>query len=138
MNLSRGTGFIELYIKTFTLQEADWDVISEGLHWVYDVFPLFKRIRMHGGNPEQGAVYGFTAWNQDRGYVSLHNPSDKAQTYAFALTRTFGLMPSSGPYQASAPVDRYLKGLNPQYHFGETVNLELAPHEVRIVDFVCQ
>ena len=66
MNLSRGTGFVELYITPGNLREPDWDVLAEGLHWVHDVFPLFARSRMHGGNPRQGDVYGYTAWNRTR------------------------------------------------------------------------
>jgi hypothetical protein len=135
MNLSRGTGFIELYIKTFVLQETDWDVVSEGLHWVYQVFPTFQHVRMHGGNPKEGAVYGFTAWNQTRGYVSLHNPGDRAQTYTFTLDRALGVIPNSGPFQVSAPEKRYLKGLQEQYRYGNTVSLKLAAQEVRIIDF---
>jgi hypothetical protein len=49
MSLSRGTGFIELYLKPFALQSEDWDVLSEGLHWATEVFPTFSRVRMHGG-----------------------------------------------------------------------------------------
>lgn len=136
MNLSRGTGFIELYIKTFALQEADWDVISEGLHWVYDTFPTFKRVRMHGGNPKEAEVYGFTGWTANRGYVSLHNPSDKAQTYTFTLDRAFGLVPNTGPLRLTAPDNRYLKGLKQRYHYGDSITLELEPQEVRILNFL--
>jgi hypothetical protein len=49
MSLSRGTGFIEIYLKPFALQSEDWDVLSEGLHWATEVFPTFSRVRMHGG-----------------------------------------------------------------------------------------
>jgi len=56
MNISRGTGFIELYIKPMALQEYDWDVMAEGLEWAHAVFPTFNRSRMHGGNPENAEV----------------------------------------------------------------------------------
>jgi hypothetical protein len=29
MNMSRGTGFVELYIKPFVMKDYDWDVIAE-------------------------------------------------------------------------------------------------------------
>lgn len=41
MNLSRGTGFIELYIKTHQLSSGDWDVLAEGLRWSHKFFPAF-------------------------------------------------------------------------------------------------
>jgi len=31
MNLSRGTGFIDLYIITEELSKSDWDVLAKGL-----------------------------------------------------------------------------------------------------------
>ena len=45
MNLSRGTGFVELYLKTDSLSATDWDVLAEGLKWSYQAFPTFKRVR---------------------------------------------------------------------------------------------
>jgi hypothetical protein len=135
MNLSRGTGFVELYIKTFNLAERDWQVVSEGLHWVHDVFPLFKRARMHGGDPRKGQVYGYTGWNAQRGYVSIHNPSDTKQSYSFALDRKFGLVPNSGSFYLSSPIERCVKGLDKQCSYGDTITLELEPQEIIILNF---
>jgi hypothetical protein len=136
MSLSRGTGFIELYLKPSVLQSSDWDVLSEGLHWVREVFPTFSRVRMHGGQPNNGEVYGYTAWNQTQGYISIHNPSDKKQTYTVKLDRVFGLLPGSGPFYVSSPLGadstRNLPGM---YKFGDTLAFELAPQEVRIINF---
>ncbi len=136
MNLSRGTGFIELYIKPAILGDHDWDVVSEGLHWAYDVFPLFKRSRMHGGSPKAGEVYGYTAWDRSAGYVSIHNPAAKAQTYRFVLDRTFGLAPGgSRRFHLSSPMESSLKGLDREYSVGDQVALELQPREIRILNF---
>ena len=135
MNMSRGTGFIELYIKTFKLSDSDWDVLSEGLHWAHEVFPTFKRSRMHGGDPKQGQVYGFTAWTDKQGYVSFHNPSDKEQVYTFTLDRAFGLMQDSGTFNLSSPMVDSLSGLKKKYSYGDTISITLAPKEIRILNF---
>jgi len=135
MNMSRGTGFVELYIKTFKLSESDWDVLSEGLRWVRDVFPTFKRSRMHGGDPRQGQVYGFCGWNAEQGYVSIHNPSDQKQVYTFTLDRAFGLVPDSGTFHLSSPMADSLTGLREQYSYGETISVTLEPKEIRILNF---
>ena len=68
--------------------------------------------------------------------VSLHNPSDGAQDYSFTLNRAFGLIPGSGPFLLSAPLDRYRRGLPRRYAWGDTVRLTLAPREIRVIDFV--
>ncbi|MBN1124282.1 MAG: hypothetical protein JXA82_04685 [Sedimentisphaerales bacterium] len=135
MNISRGTGFIELYIKTFNLKDYDWDVLSEGLHWAYSVFPTFHRSRMHGGSPQDGEIYGYTAWTQDQGYVSVHNPSSEEKTYSFVLDRSFGLMPDSGTFFVSSPIADCMKGLAEKYCEEDIVTVRLQPREIRILNF---
>jgi len=135
MSLSRGTGLVELYITPGILQEPDWDVLAEGLLWVHDVFPLFRRVRMHGGNPKTGEVYGYTAWNKTRGYISIHNPADEPQTYSITLDRSFGLIPDSGPFQISSPMADSTTGLKTNWKYGDTLSVELKPREIRILNF---
>ncbi|MDX2511382.1 MAG: hypothetical protein QNK25_04975 [Desulfobacterales bacterium] len=135
MNMSRGTGFIELYIKTFKLADQDWDVLSEGLHWAGHIFPTFGRSTMHGGNPKKDEVYGFTGWNAKQGYVSIHNPGDKAKSYTFKLNRKFGLLPDSGQFNLSSPIQRCVKGLNKDYRYGDSLTLDLDPKEIIILNF---
>lgn len=135
MNMSRGTGFVELYLKTFKLEDYDWDVLAESMLWVEDVFPTFLRSRMHGGDPKQKEVYGFTAWNTSRGYISVHNPSDKPLTYSITLDRSFGLVPGTAPYHLSSPLADSLVGLKSEYAYGDTLELSLQPGEIRILNF---
>ena len=135
MNMSRGTGFIELYVKPAVLGEYDWDVLAEGLHWAHDAFPTFKRSRMHGGDPRSGEVYGYTAWIADRGYVSIHNPSGEAKKYSFTLDRAFGLFENSGAFNLTSPLSDSLAGLGGKYEYGDKVSMELEPREIRILNF---
>lgn len=135
MNMSRGTGFVELYLKTFNLVDYDWDVLAEGLCWVEDVFPTFERSRMHGGGPKAGEVYGFTAWNEKRGYVSIHNPSDETKSYTVTLDREFGLVPGQKKYYLTSPLSDSLTGLKKSYNFGESFKISMEPKEIRILNF---
>lgn len=135
MNMSRGTGFIELYIKTFNLSDSDWDVLGEGLCWAHEFFATFKRSRMHGGDPRQAEVYGFTAWSEQQGYVSIHNPSDEEQVYSFTLDRAFGLIADSGAFNLSSPMADSVTGLQKKYSYGDTISLSLTPKEIRILNF---
>lgn len=135
MSLSRGTGFIELYIKPGALKDYDWDVISEGLHWANETFPTFRRSRLHGGSPRAGEVYGYTGWTATQGYISIHNPAGKPQTHRLTLDRTFGLLPGTGPFRLSSPIADSVRDLKPEYAFGDSLALELRPREVRILNF---
>ncbi len=135
MNMSRGTGFVELYLKTFNLVDYDWDVLAEGLLWVEDVFPTFLRSRMHGGAPKAGDVYGFTAWNKSRGYISVHNPSEKAKSYTVTLDREFGLILGQKKYYLTSPLSDSLTGLKKSYNFGDSFEILMQPKEIRILNF---
>ncbi|MDD2600314.1 MAG: hypothetical protein PHO37_13995 [Kiritimatiellae bacterium] len=135
MNLSRGTGFIELYLKSAVLQEHDWDVLAEGIQWAQEIFPTFTRARMHGGDPRRKEVYGYTAWNKDQGYISIHNPSSEKKSYRFKLDRSFGLIPDSGRFYLSSPIAQSLKALKKRYAYGDTMLIQLEPGEIRALNF---
>ena len=134
MNMSRGTGFIELYLKTPKLKDYDWDVLAEGLKWAEMVFPTFERSRMHGQDPKKG-TYGYTAWNKAGGYVSIHNPTNKKVSYSFTLDRDFGLEPLAKNYFVSSPLAGSTTGLGKNYKYGESVTVSLEPKEIKILNF---
>ncbi len=138
MNLARGTGFIELYIKPSVLQPGDWDVLAEGLRWARAVFPTFRRVRMFGGSPRAGEVYGYTAWGATQGYVALHNPSGTAASTTVTLDRASGLVPGSGPFHVSSPIDDATRGLPATVAAGDALTLELRPREIRVIDFTAR
>lgn len=135
MALSRGTGFLEFYLKPSALKAPDWNVLAEGMLWTETTGAAFKRSRLHGGDPAKREVYGYTGWLTDRGYASFHNPSDKPATYRFTLDRKSGLIPGSGPFRLSSPLDGDADGLKPSYAYGESFELTLKPGEVRILNF---
>ena len=136
MNLSRGTGFVELYLKTDSLSATDWDVLAEGLKWTYQAFPTFKRVRMHGGNPKKNEVYGYTAWNDKQGYISIHNPSAEQREYKITLDRKTGLMPDSKKvYRVTSVLENKSEGVQKQYHYGDVLSLTLRPKEILLLDF---
>ncbi len=135
MNMSRGTGFIELYIKPAVLKDYDWDVLAEGLQWAQDVFPTFKRSRMHGGSPTKGEVYGYTAWNAKQGYVSIHNPAATDNEYSFTLDRAFGLLPGSGKFSLSSPMDDSVESLAKEYSYGDQITLTIKSGDIKVLNF---
>lgn len=136
MNLSRGTGFIELYIRTKRLSSSDWDIVAEGLQWAYKMSPVFKHVRMHGGNPSRNEVYGYTAWEKNQGYISFHNPSDKAQAYSFSLDRTNGVPKQlAHKLHVSSPNGKSAHGIPDKIKYGDCIHITLQPHEILLLDF---
>ena len=139
MSLSRGTGFVELYLKTFDLSKSDWDVLAEGMKWVHHAFPAFKRARMIGGNPKANEVYGYTGWTDDSGYLSLHNPSNETREFKFVLDRTLGLpktaMSQGRSYVMSSPLTADADSLPKTAAAGQPCTITLPPRAVRILEF---
>ena len=134
MNLSRGTGFIEFYIKTQKLSSADWDVLAAGLKWAEKSFPYFKKVRMHGGNPNKNEIYGYTGWNEKGGYISVHNPSDKLQKYSIVLNEKLGISKKQ-PYRVTSPLSNAKQMKNKKIYPGDTLEISLKPKQVKIFDF---
>lgn len=135
MNLSRGTGFIELYVKTHTLSESDWDVLAKGLKWAHSVFPYFKNAKMHGGNPKKAEVYGYTAWNENGGYISIHNPSDTTKTYTVKLDRKLGVPLGEREYVISSPIGNINEQRGETVTYNSELKITLAPKDIKILDF---
>lgn len=136
MNLSRGTGFIELYIKTEKLSETDWDVLADGLKWAHRVFPFFKFSKMHGGSPEESEIYGYTGWNENGGYASFHNPSEsQTKTYSFTLNRAFGVINSLDKLIISSPLSNAEEMEGKTISNGEKIEITLEPGEVKVLEF---
>ena len=139
MNLARGTGFVELYLKTARLSESDWGVLAGGLKWVHRMFPAFKRARMVGGDPAKNEVYGYVGWSDEQGYVALHNPADKEASFTFKLDRKSGLtkiaLDRGATYGISLPLTGDADGLPKQIKVGDELMLTLAPKSVRVLEF---
>ncbi len=139
MSLSRGTGFVELYLKTFSLSEKDWDVLAEGMLWVERMFPTFRRAKMIGGDPMQSEVYGFTGWDEERGYLSLHNPSGDHRKFEIDLDRTVGLPTTTQQqpttYEISSPFKEDEDVLPKKAIAGKRLTIDLPPRSIRILEF---
>lgn len=135
MNLSRGAGFIELYIKTQVLSGSDWDVMAEGIKWAHKYFPTFDNVKMHGGDPRKKSVYGYSGWNNGMGYISIHNPSDKPQKLSVTLDRSLGVDKQVKDYQLSSPLQGNTEDLKKSWSFGDTLEIELQPKEIRVLTF---
>ncbi len=153
--LSRGTLTVELYFVVNSLDDAEYDVIADGLKWLHHIAPAFQRSHMHGGNPvgsesaedplstkklnldETAEIYGYTGWTDSLGYISVHNPTASAQSYSVQLGRKLGLAEGSGPFRSTYVVGTDAKTGRRDWQFGETMTIQLPPRGVVVIDFEC-
>jgi hypothetical protein len=137
MNISRGTGFIELYIKTEILSKEDWDVMADGLQWAHKIFPYFGNPKMHGGDPKAKQVYGYTGWNESGGYISFHNPSDSKQSYTVNFDQKLGMKSIPNQWFTVSSPQKSLPILpTNRVKYGSTLELTLKPNEIVILEYL--
>jgi hypothetical protein len=151
--LSRGTTTVELYFVVNSLDADEFDVLADGLKWLYHVAPTFKRSRMHGGNPvgsesaenplstkkidldKAGQVYGYAGWTELLGFISIHNPTPMPQSYSVRLDRKLGLVAGSGPFRSTYVVGADRKPDERGWRYGDTMTIQLQPHSVAVINF---
>jgi len=135
MSLSRGTGLIDLYLKPNILSEKNWDVLADGLKWAHKSFPYFSNPKMHGGNPKKLEVYGYTGWNENGGYISFYNLSDKTVTYKITLDRKTGLLKNKNRYRISSDLNGSDNSIGKEKNYGDILSVSLQTGQVKVLDF---
>ena len=87
-----------------------------------------------GGNPNTGEVYGFAAWQKDRGTLTIRNPNDIEQTFELNLKDVFELYSKkSSVYELKSPYkDQRIQSFT--LNSNETKSITLKPSEVLVFD----
>lgn len=80
-----GTSLQELYINPHKLNSYTWDVLAEAIKWSRHNKDVLVDVHWVGGNPVNGEVYGYGAWQPGRATLMLRNPSAKKQSFTFVL-----------------------------------------------------
>ena len=88
---TRGTAFWELYYSFNLFNDAKWRINADVLKFIADNFHILRNAKLIGESPDTGAVYGYSAWEGAEGIVSVRNPLDRPQSFAFTLDRVIGV-----------------------------------------------
>jgi len=100
---------------------ANKDILAD-THWI-------------GGSPEKGEVYGWAAWKNNQGTLTLRNPSDKVQTFAVDIAKTFELPANAAAkYQLQSPWKADVSKSKLTATAGKIIAIELKPFEVLTLD----
>jgi hypothetical protein len=99
-----GTQLQELYVTPSLLTNADWNVLAEAAKWSRRNASTLVDTHWVGGDPRWLSVYGWAAWSQQKGILTLRNPSDKPQELALDIGQAFELPEGAKPkYSARSP-----------------------------------
>ncbi len=83
------------YIQASDLTQERWKVLARAAAWAKSHEKLFRWSRMIGGDPAQGEVYGYAAFDDGRGVLALRNPSSEPRTFQGSLASLLDLPPAT-------------------------------------------
>ena len=91
-----GSSLQELYISHDRMKPEFWPILAEAAKWSKKNEDILCDVHWIGGSPINLEVYGFAAWKQGYGTLTLRNPSDKPQQFILDLKTIFeipGIIP---------------------------------------------
>lgn len=84
-----GSSLQELYISHDRMKPDFWPILAEASKWSKKNEDILSDVHWIGGSPINLEVYGFAAWKQGYGVLTLRNPSDKPQQFILDLKTLF-------------------------------------------------
>lgn len=128
-----GTSLQELYINPHKLNSNNWDCLSAAANWAKANEAILADVHWIGGDPSKGEVYGFAAWQNGKGTVTLRNPTSTTKSFACSVQSAFEI-----PAEKSADyVFSDAKSLtHAKVTEGNQLNMELKPFQVIVLNAV--
>ena len=131
----RGTCFWELYYSYNMMNEAKWRINYSVLRFLEDNIDVLANSVIFGGRPSEKQVYGFSAFADNEGILCLRNPADTPAEYTVRLDESIGVSKNL----VYAPMIQILpyntRGIDGIHNYGETIKVNLAPYETKILHF---
>jgi hypothetical protein len=91
-----GTQLQELYLSPQLLSSQNWDDLAAAARWSRANAATLRDTHWIGGDPAKLEVYGWAAWSERKGLITLRNPSDRPAAFRCDIGPLFEL-----PAQAS-------------------------------------
>lgn len=132
---SRGTAFWELYYSFNLFNEDMWRINADVLKFVKENFHILKNSKLIGKSADIGEIYGYSAWTDDEGIISLRNPSDKKQKYSVKLEKQLGVSESIENIARINIIPYCENACEKTYSYGDTLEVELDAHEIVLYKF---
>ena len=136
-NAMRGTAFWELYYSPSLFDAEKWQVTADVLDFAetnHNVLKNAKLFVQEGKNPSNG-VYGYSAWNNKKGFVSFVNPTSTKQTYELTLDNIVGV-PTSMKGLKEYSIYPYAAGTTGKtVSYGDTLKVTLEPNTSAIYQY---
>jgi len=129
-----GTQLQEMYV-TPVLTSAEWDTLAECAKWSRANADTLVDTHWIGGDPNELEPYGWAAWSEKKGIITVRNPDARPRTIALDVQKAFEL-PDGAPrsYGARDPWGSGGAAVPSTLSAGNEFTIELAPFEVRTIE----
>ena len=132
---TRGTGFWEFYYSPSMMDDEKWAVNGEAVRWIEDNYETLKHARFHGGKPGHGEVYGYSAWDKEKGILSIRNPINQEQEYTLKLDRLVGMPENIGKLYRKVILGDGRHNTLETLSYGDSITIRLKPYETVIFEY---
>lgn len=127
-----GTSLQELYINPHKLNSNTWDVLAEAIKWAGKNKDVLIDAHWIGGNPIEGEVYGYGAWQPDRGTLVLRNPSSQKVVFSFTLNEALQI-PEGHNQEKYTLFNEVRKETLGSISVNDIKKIKLEPFEVKVI-----
>jgi hypothetical protein len=134
-----GTGnqLQEMYITGALLSQSNWDTLAEAAKWSRANMETLRDVHWVGGDPTKGECYGYAAWSQQKGILTLRNPSDEPMSIELDPAKAFELPDDAvGSFTAHSPWTSEKDQLPIALQRGVVHRFELRPWQLLTVEAI--
>jgi hypothetical protein len=110
-----------------------WDALAEAAKWSRDNADVLVDTHWVGGDPATADIYGWAAWSERKGILSLRNPSDKPGSITIDISKAFELPNGAAEkYSLKSPWKEDIDSEAIVLTAGKTHMFKLKPFEVLV------
>lgn len=135
MHATRGMAFWELYYSFNMMTPAKWKANGDVLKWARANYHILQHAQLIGKTPVQNEVYGYSAWTDTEGVLSLRNPTDKPATYQINLDELIGVKDTVQNVYRYNVYNKSDSETEEKFSRGASFTVTLKPFEVKIYQF---
>jgi hypothetical protein len=128
-----GTNLQELYVNPHKLSTPSWNCLADAAIWAKENESILVDTHWIGGDPAKGEVYGYAAWSEGKGILSIRNPSSKKQIFETSVREIFELPYTENDFYQFFDVRNKSRTGEKEVSFkGKSIKITLNPFEHRV------
>lgn len=126
-----GTSLQELYINPHKLNSRNWNCLRDAANWAKANEQVLADVHWVGGDPAEGEIYGYAAWSNEKGTLTLRNPSAAEKAITVNVRQVFEI-----PSDLDDNYEFYdaKSGKHEKLYSGKVFKVRLKPYEVKVMN----